>query len=134
MQLIFARASCLALWLLVSATGPALAGPANSLMDLSADGRLLVCSNRDSGSITIVDTESLQKRFEVTVGHKPEGVTFVGTSHVLAVTVYADDQIVFVDADRGEIVGRCDVFDEPYGLVSNHNGSRLWATLELGKE
>ncbi len=130
MQSISLRARCFVLWTLVFAAGPALAGPANSLMDLSSDGRLLVCSNRDSGSVTIVDTESLQKRFEVAVGHKPEGVTFLGASHVLAVAVYADDQIVFVDADRGEVVGRCDVFDEPYGLVSNRDGSRLWATLE----
>lgn len=109
---------------------PALAGSSNSLLDFSADGRLLACSNRDSGTVTIVDAATLAKLREVPVGHKPEGVTFLGDSHQLAVAVYADDVVVFVDADKGDIVGRCDVFDEPYSVVSTRDGSRVWATLE----
>ncbi len=109
---------------------PAWPGTSNSLLDLSADGTLLACSNRDSGSVTIIDAKTLTKLREIKVGHKPEGVTFLGESHQLAVAEYADDQIAFVDADSGEVLGRCEVFDEPYGLVSNRDGSRIWVTLE----
>lgn len=108
----------------------ALAGSSNSLLDFSADGRLLACSNRDSGTVTIVDPATFTKLREIPVGHKPEGVTFLGETHQLAVAIYADDAVVFVDADKGEVVGRCEVFDEPYGVVANRDGSRVWVTLE----
>ena len=106
------------------------AGSSNSLLDISADGKLIACSNRDSGTVTIVDPLTFTKLREIPVGHKPEGVTFLGKTHQLAVAIYADDQIAFVDADNGEVLGRCDVFDEPYGVVSTRDGSRVWVTLE----
>ena len=108
----------------------ALAGSSNSLLDFSTDGRLLACSNRDSGTVTIVDPATFTKLREIPVGHKPEGVTFLGETHQLAVAVYADDLVVFVDADKGEVVGRCEVFDEPYGVVATRDGLRVWVTLE----
>ena len=107
-----------------------LAGQSNSLMDISSDGRLLACSNRDSNSVTIVDLSTLKVRHEVAVGKKPEGVTFLGKTHQLAIAVYADDQIVLIDADAGQLTANIDVFDEPYGLVSHPNGKRIYATLE----
>lgn len=106
------------------------AGTSNSLMDISADGRLLACSNRDSGTLTVIDLRDLTKKFEVSVGTHPEGVTFLGETHQIAVAVYGDDLIRFVDGTTGEILGRVDVFDEPYGLVSNREGTRLWGTLD----
>lgn len=108
----------------------AVAGPSNSLLDISSDGRLLACSNRDSGTVTIVDPATFTKLREIPVGHKPEGVTFLGDSHQLAVAIYADDAVAFVDADMGEVLGRCEVFDEPYAVVSTRDGSRVWVTLE----
>ena len=116
--------------LTMSAGLPVWAGSSNSLLDFSSDGKLLACSNRDSGTVTIVDTKSLAKLREIQVGHKPEGVTFLGQTHQLAVAIYADDQVVFVDADKGEVLGHCDVYDEPYGVVSTHDGSHVWVTLE----
>ncbi len=110
--------------------GTAHAGTSNSLMDISTDGSLLACSNRDSGSVTIVALPSLDVLHEVAVGHHPEGVTFVGNSHDLAVAVYGDDKIVGVDSATGTVTWTLDVFDEPYGVVSTSDGSRLFATLE----
>ena len=98
-------------------------------MDISADGKLLACSNRDSGTVTFVDLKTNRKVREVKVGDKPEGVCFLGSSHQLAVAVYFDDAIVFVDGDTGQSVGKTDVFDEPYGIVSNSTGQRLYVTL-----
>ena len=121
----------LGIWLaLVAAVPTSFAGSSNSLMDISADGRLLACSNRDSGTVTIVDLETHTKSREFTVGTKPEGVSFLGKSHVLATAVYGDDKVVFFDADSGAQTGRVDVFDEPYGVVSNSAGSKVYVTLD----
>ena len=117
------------LFILCIATAPALAGSSNSLMDISADGRLLACSNRDAGTVSIVDLKSNAKLREVKVGQKPEGVTFLGDSHRLAVAAYHDDRVVFLDADDGKTLGQTDVFDEPYAVVSSAAGDRVYVTL-----
>ena len=107
-----------------------LAGTSNSLMDISADGKLLACSNRDNGTVTVVDLATHRKLREIKVGRHPEGVTFIGKSHNIAVAVYDDDRIVFLDAHKAAISGHIDVFDEPYSVVSNAKGDRLWVTLD----
>ena len=109
---------------------PANAGSSNSLMDISADGKLLACSNRDSGTVTFVDLSTNKVLREIKVGHKPEGISFVGPSHEIAVAVYDDDTIVFLNGDSGVIRAKVEVFDEPYGIVSTTDGSRIYATLE----
>ena len=106
------------------------AGSSNSLLDVSADGQLLACSNRDSGTVTIVDLSKREKVHEVPVGKHPEGVSFLGSSHNLAVAVYADDKVVLVDADAGKVTRQIDVFDEPYGIVSDKSGGRIFVTLD----
>jgi len=105
------------------------AATSNSLMDISADGQLLACSNRDSGTVSIIDLRNNKKLHEITVGHKPEGVTFIGPTHQLAVAVYHDDQIAFLDADTGKLLAKLDVLDEPYSLISTPKGDKLYATL-----
>ena len=107
-----------------------LAGSSNSLMDVSADGKLLACSNRDSGTVTVVDLANHQVIREVAVGKKPEGVAFVGASHSLAVAVYGDDQVLVLDGDSGSVQRQVKVFDEPYGVVSSRDGKRLYVTLD----
>lgn len=120
--------ACCLTWCL--ALPAARAGTSNSLMDISADGRWLACSNRDSGTVSIIELESQQKRHELAVGDRPEGVTFVGDSSKLAVAVYGEDRVVLLDAVSGRREGQIDVFDEPYGLVSTSDGSRLYLTLD----
>ena len=112
--------------------GPQLAGAgqSNSLMDISADGKLLACSNRDSGTVTIVDLASNKILSEIKVGKHPEGVTFLGQSHQVATAVYDEDRVVFLDADAGKITGQTEVFDEPYGVVSTSDDSKIFVTLD----
>jgi YVTN family beta-propeller protein len=99
-------------------------------MDISSDGQLLACSNRDSGTVTIVDLKTHEKLREIKVGKHPEGVTFLGDTHRVACAVYADDKVVLLDADRDEIAAEVPVFDEPYGVVSNRVGKKLFVTLD----
>ena len=77
-------------------SSPAVSGSSNSLMDLSDDGKLLACSNRDNGTVTIVDLSTRKKLREIPVGQVPEGVSFIGATHTLAVAVYRDDVVVFI--------------------------------------
>lgn len=109
---------------------PVIAGTSNSLMDLSTDGKLLACSNRDAGTLSVVDLQTNRKLREIPVGRHPEGITFVGETHIVAVAVYGEDRIDFYDVSTGTKTGELEVFDEPYSVISNKDGSRLWATLE----
>lgn len=123
--------SLFVLFLLVLVTAnSARGGTSNSLMDISADGKLLACSNRDSGTVTIVDLGDHHKVHEVPVGKLPEGVSFLGDSHSLAVAIYAEDKVVFVSADEGKVTGEVEVFDEPYGVASTPQGTTIYVTLD----
>ena len=70
-------------------TALAFGSASSSLMDISSDGKLLACSNRDSGTVTIVDLATHEKLREIAVGKTPEGLTFLGDSHKLACAIYA---------------------------------------------
>ena len=106
------------------------AGVSNSLLDVSADGTLIACSNRDNGTVTIIDRSGRKVLHEIPVGAKPEGVSFLGQSHQVAVAVYADDRVVWLDADQGTRLAETSLFDEPYGVVGNMAGTRLYVTQE----
>ena len=118
------------LLLLLSLPAVTMAGPSNSLMDISTDGKLLACSNRDSGTVTIVSLVDHTKQHEIKVGKHPEGVSFLGDTHRLAVAVYDEDKVILLDGDSGDWLGHIDVFDEPDGVVSRADGSRLFVTLD----
>jgi YVTN family beta-propeller protein len=115
--------------ILLSAT-PAVAGPSNSLMDVSPDGSRLLVANSDNGTVSVVDTAARKVIHEIPVGEKPEGVTWVGAGPLAAVTVYQEDLVVFVDTAAGKVVHRLPVADEPYGIVASRDGRRLYVTHE----
>lgn len=101
------------------------------LMNFSSDGSRVACSNRDSGTVSILSWPDFKVLREVSVGLHPEGVAWIGSTHKIACCVYAEDVIAILDADTGEVERRVEVFDEPYGIVSTQDGSRLYATLEF---
>lgn len=101
------------------------------LMNFCSDGSLVACSNRDSGTVTVLNWPGLEVLGEIQVGSHPEGVAWIGTSKQLACCVYGDDKVVIIDAESREIVKSVDVFDEPYGVVSNGDGTSLFVTLEF---
>jgi YVTN family beta-propeller protein len=122
-------------WLLVCfalgvMTPAARAGSSNSLMDLSPDGRRLLVTNSDNGTVSVVDTRNGRVLHEIAVGDKPEGVTWIGKGPLAAVTVYHEDRVVFFDADAGRVVHQLAVAHEPYGIVASKDGSRAWVTHE----
>jgi YVTN family beta-propeller protein len=106
------------------------AGSSNSLIDISTDGALLATANRDNGTVSVVDLAAGKVLHEIAVGHKPEGVSFLGASHHLAATAYADDTVSILDADAGIVLRTVPVFDEPYGVVATRDGTKAYVTLE----
>jgi YVTN family beta-propeller protein len=120
--------------ILLGDSGDVRAASHNSLMDISTDGRLLACSNRDAGTVSVIDLAMKRKIREIPVGREPEGVTFLGAGHQLAVAAYADDKVVFLNADTGRVDAEVPVTDEPYGLASDAAGKTLFVTLEYPGE
>ena len=106
------------------------AGSSNSLMDISPDGKQLLVVNADNGSITLVDLTQKKVVREISVGDKPEGVTWVDGKTLAAVTVYRDNKVVFVDVAEGKILNKLSVSHEPYGIVALKDGSRIYVTHE----
>jgi YVTN family beta-propeller protein len=121
-------AACSVLLLLFAAS--VRAGSSNSLMDVTPDGSRLLVANSDSGTVTVVDTARREVLHEVPVGDKPEGVAWIGSGPMAAVTVYREDVVVFVDTAAGKVAGRLAVANEPYGIVATRDGKFAYVTHE----
>ncbi|MBJ7429831.1 MAG: YncE family protein, partial [Gemmataceae bacterium] len=106
------------------------AGQSNSLMDVSQDGKKIAVANTDSGTVTVFDVQSRKPLAEIPVGTKPEGVTWIGKSPLLAVTLYSEDKVVIIDCDKLSVVKTITTEDEPYGIVSTLDGKKLYVTHE----
>src|SRR5262249_23790972 len=122
--------SLTALLALAGAASFAAAGTSNSLLDVSADGKRLLAANADNGTVTVVDTVNRTALREVKVGAKPEGVTWIGDGPLAAATCYHDARVVFFNADPGAVGKVLPVAPEPYGIVADRAGKRLWVTHE----
>lgn len=106
------------------------AGQSNSLMDISPDGKSLLVTNSDNGTVTVVDLNTRKALREIIVGNKPESVTWIGNGPTAVATVYREDKLVFFDAEKGNVLKELIVDDEPYGIITNKAGTRAWVTHE----
>ena len=57
------------------------------------------------GDVTVVDLRARKALHEIKVGGKPEGVTWIGSGPLAAVTVYREDLVVFLDTGTGVVAG-----------------------------
>jgi YVTN family beta-propeller protein len=125
-----AGAGLIAGLLLFAQNGTVQAGNSNSLMDVAPDGKHLLVANPDNGSVSLIDTGARRKMFELSVGDKPEAVTWIANTPQAAVTVYNDDAVAFIDIEARRVVKKLRVAHEPYGIVANRAGTLLWVTHE----
>lgn len=102
----------------------------NSQLAVRADGSLVAVAHTDAGIIAAIDPVSMGPLWEAAVGSRPESCTFLGKGKDLAVTVYDEDLVLVLDGSTGSIKHRIPVQDEPYGIVSNKHGSRVYVTHE----
>lgn len=107
-------------------TVAARAGSSNSLLDVSADGKRLLVANTDSGTVTVVNIADRGVQCELPAGDHPEGVAWAGP--VGLVTVYGDDRVLFLDADKKAVTHILQVDDEPYGIVTTRDGKTAFVS------
>ena len=119
------RLSCLLMFL---ATAIATAGSSNSLLDVSPDGKRLLVTNTDNGTITLVDLTTKSAVREITVGDHPEGVAWIGNGPIAIAGVYRDDKVVFIDTEAGKVIKTLKTQAEPYGVVTSSDGKRAYVT------
>ncbi|MCA9035520.1 MAG: c-type cytochrome [Planctomycetaceae bacterium] len=106
------------------------AGQSNSLLAIDSSNTLIACSNRDSGSVTILSWPEMKKISEVPVGVHPEGVAWIPGTKQLLCCVYGDDVVSVIDAEKATVTQQINVFDEPYGVVCSEDGRFAYVTLE----
>jgi YVTN family beta-propeller protein len=123
------RSLC-AVTILFACTVPAFANTSNSLLDVSPNGKWLLTANNDNNSVTVVDTVDRKAVREIGVGDKPEGVTWIGQGPLAAVTCYHDRRIYFFNAETGVVLKKLKVAPEPYGIVSDKAGKRVYVSHE----
>jgi len=99
-------------------------------MDVSPDGKWLLVTNADNGSVTVVDTSARKAEREIRVGEKPEGITWIGKGPLALVTVYREDRVAVINTQDGNVLQKINVAAEPYGIVANRAGTRAWLTHE----
>ncbi len=122
---------CLVLAAVLMATvNSATAGTSNSLLDVSSDGKRLLAANVDNGTVTVVDLKTLKVEREISVGKRPEGVSWIGDSSLAIVTCYLDRAVVVIDTAKGEIIRKIPTAAEPYGVVVDAAGKRAFVSHE----
>jgi YVTN family beta-propeller protein len=120
----------LALAALSCAVAPLRAGTSNSLLDISPDGNRLLVANADNNSVSVVDTTTRKLLLEIKVGQKPEGVTWIGGGPLAAAACYHASEVVFFNTESGVVLKKLKVAAEPYGIVADKAGRRLWVSHE----
>jgi YVTN family beta-propeller protein len=103
------------------------AGPSNSLLDVTPNGTRLLVANSDNGTVTVIDLKERKALREIPVGDHPEGVAWVGDGPVALVSVYRDDRLAFVDTATGKVEPLA-CAAEPYGVVATKDGRRAFVT------
>ncbi len=101
---------------------------------LSASGRVLAVANLDSDSVSFLDTTTLTKLKEISLGDRPECLVFLGATEEVLVTLYRGDAVALVDLVGGKVRQRIPVGDEPYGVVASQDGRRAWVSLDYPGE
>lgn len=100
-------------------------------MSLTADGKtLLVVSatsieRPDVGTLTAIDTQTLEKKWEIPVGEEPRAVTVIAGNRAL-VSLYKAGEVVEVDLTQGQILSN------RAGIYETANASRVSGGAGLG--
>lgn len=118
----------LLLVVLVAALVPDQGYHGNSQMALPPSGNMLAVACTDAGTVCGIRLPAMERVWETRVGKRPESVAFIGTQSLLAVTLYDEDALILLDAQTGKETGRISVPDEPYGVVGNSHGTRLYVS------
>jgi YVTN family beta-propeller protein len=118
------RALVLAL-LLVPAAAEAAPKRSSSAIALSPDGATLVVVNPDSGTVSLVDTGTLEVQAELAVGRDPRTAAIADDGRRAAVAAHGADTVAVIDLRTRTVVGEVEVGWRPYGVVAIPGGPRF---------
>ena len=98
----------------------ALSGPvSSSAVAVSPNGRLVAAVNPDSGTVTLVDAESLEIIREVAVGDDPRTLVFTPDSKLVLVTNRQSSSLAILEANDTGRVSHVPTGPMPYGVVTD---------------
>jgi len=120
----------------VPATGQPQPGTVNarsSPIAITPSGRTLLTVNPDSNSLTLVDTESLQVKAELSVGLDPRAVAVAPHGSWAVVASQGSDSISVIDLEASTVRRTIEVGDRPVGVAVSPGGDLL-AVAELGAD
>lgn len=98
-------------------------------LQFSADGKTLYVANRDSGTISIVDTEGKKVVHEASVGKKLSGLAILPSRNLLLATDEGAHEIVLLKLDSAsepKVIQRQPVSPYPVSIISSADGKRCF--------
>lgn len=93
---------------------------------LTPDGKELWVTCEAAASVAIVDTATLQKVAEVTVGGQPHDVCFSPDGRRAFVSNRLDDNVSVVEVAARKVIATVEVGDEPHGVLVDRQGRYLY--------
>jgi YVTN family beta-propeller protein len=95
-------------------------------MAVSPKGDVLYVACEASGSVIVVDIQSLEKIEEIPTGRQATYVTFSPDGDRAYVSNRLDDTVSIIDVSAREVIKTIAVGDEPHGVVTNKAGNYLY--------
>lgn len=123
-----------ALCFAIHAATPVWAGDSNSQMAINSAGDRLAVVDADEAVLAVIDAKANKLARRIDIPGKPQCVSWLGASNHLAATVYDADAVQIVDATTGATIANIAVGNEPYGVITDRAGRRIWVTLDYPGE
>lgn len=99
---------------------------------LTPDGRTLLVSNEDSGTVSAVDPRGLVPTRRVKVGAEPEGIAVTRDARTLFVACEGADAVYRIDLATLEVKGTTPLAGRPRTLLASADGRSIYVAVEAG--
>lgn len=109
---------------LTVATAPRYKTPLNLCFRPTGDELYIACEASDS--VIVVNTQTLRKIAEITVGGQPNDVAFCPDGKRAFVSNRLDDCVAVIDTASHRVIATVPVGDEPHGLLTDRTGRHLY--------
>ena len=101
---------------------------------VSPDERTIAVANARSGSVSLIDRETLTERIRLIVPGAPVRVAFSPDGKLLAASMSETGRLAFIDPARQRVSAVFEVGPRPDGLAFSRYGERLYVALTGGNQ
>lgn len=107
-------------------------GKFSPFLTLSPDGKEMWVINKDTGKVTVIDTQKLEVKTIFAVGEKPNHVHFVSTDKgdFAYITSAGNNQVEVYSISDKKLVKQIDVGKTPHAVMPNTDMSRMYVDNE----